>query len=191
MQRRCPEGPPRAQAAARRPPSRWPAGWRWSWRWRYTPSAGPTLQATRWACSATTASPLSQGSQMEVKYLYVEVEVFQAPERPHSSASLVIDQDQSRSLFNISGGCHDNPPCAQRTCRQHNQPIPSTSNGYMDHPPCQQHRLCRMAHAPALDDRRLAARHGSSTSMSCHRLASSASSSHQACRPTTALVQPA
>ena len=26
MQRRCPEEPPLAQAAARRPPSRWPAG---------------------------------------------------------------------------------------------------------------------------------------------------------------------
>src|SRR5215207_9721453 len=44
MQRRCPEGPPLAQAAARRPPSRWPAGWCWSWPWRCTPSAGRTLQ---------------------------------------------------------------------------------------------------------------------------------------------------
>ena len=38
------KGPPLAQAAARRPPSRWPAGWRWSWPWRCTPSAGRTLQ---------------------------------------------------------------------------------------------------------------------------------------------------
>ena len=44
MQRRCPEGPPLAQAAARRPPRGRPAGWCWSWPWRCTPSAGRTLQ---------------------------------------------------------------------------------------------------------------------------------------------------
>src|SRR4030095_2980938 len=69
MQRRCPEGPALAQAAARRPPSQG-AGGRWSWRWRWTPSAGRTLQATRSACWATTAWSLSQGQPNGVvKYL--------------------------------------------------------------------------------------------------------------------------
>jgi hypothetical protein len=48
-------------------------------------------------------------------------------------------------------------PAGSTTNRFH--PIPSASNRYLDHQPCQLHRRRRMAHAPAPDDRRSAARH--------------------------------
>ena len=61
-----------------------------------------------------------------MKYLYVEVG--QAPERPHSSASIIIDQDQSRSTFNISGAVMitrlaRSEPAGSTTNRSH--PLPT------------------------------------------------------------------
>ena len=62
-----------------------------------------------------------------MQYLYVEVG--QAPERPHSSASIIIDQDQSRSLFNISGAVmitrlsRGSEPAGSTTNRSH--PLPT------------------------------------------------------------------
>ena len=79
-------------------------------------------------------------------------------------------------------GLGSSPTRAGGPCDRNRQ-LSTKSNGDMDHRPSGQHRLLRVAQAPALDHHRSAAlAMGSSSLMTSHQLGSFASSSHQGCR---------
>jgi hypothetical protein len=126
---------------------------------------------------------------MGVKYLYVEVG--QAPERP--LLGLTRNRPRSKPITLQYFGA------VMITRLARSEPAGSTTTDPIHfqrvHGPSTLPTASSLSHgARSGSGRSIAGRlHGmeSSTSMSCHRLASSASSSHQAYRPTTALVQPA